>query len=106
MLKNFVTFLYFTAVIAICIFIFVSVNFIILSNDPLQRNYTKIIIAKIAYKIIIDIIAIMFSYGLFLLISKLTVLKAEKKDIFKLLTLIFTVVSVISLAVFSFVVIR
>ena len=102
--KNLITFFYFASVVVICIFIFVSINFIILSNDPLQKNYTKIISAKIVYAIFIDIIAIGFSYSLYLIIRKLTLLEAETKDILILLSIIFTSTAFISLAVFLFII--
>ena len=102
--KNLITSFYFASVVVICIFIFVSINFIILSNDALQKNYTKIISAKIVYAIFIDIIAIGFSYSLYLIIRKLTLLEAETKDILILLSIIFTSTAFISLAVFLFII--
>lgn len=100
MVKNYITILYFFIVGILCFFILISINFIIISDETLKKNLTKIILSRIAYTLIVNLLAIGLSYGLYLIIKKLTILETENKNVLKLLTAIFTTVSVISLSIF------
>lgn len=100
MVKNYITTLYFFIVGVICFFILFSINFIIISDEILNQNLTKIILSRIAYALIVNLVAIGLSYGLYLLISKLIILQTENKNVLKLLIAIFTTVTIISLSIF------
>jgi len=100
MLRNFITVLYFAIVAIFCVFIFISVNFIIASSETIANNFNKIIVSKILYTIVLDFISIGILYLVYLALRKLMNLKTENKNILKLLTIIFTTVSIIALITF------
>lgn len=100
MLKNFFTFLYFAIVAIVSVFIFISTNFIIASDESISNNFNRIIISKIGITIIIDLLAIGVLYVIYLALKKLMKLETENRHILKLLTVVFSIVSIISLIIF------
>lgn len=104
MLKNFIKFIYISFNAFLCLFILFTVNFIIVSDERMEKHFTEIILKKIAYALIVDLLSIFLSYILYQILKKYLPFKNENKKIIKYLFIIYTIVSVISLLAFVMIV--
>ena len=81
MKKNFITFIYVLLNAFLCLFILFTINFIIVSDERMEKHFAEIILKKIAYALIVDLLAIFLSYILYQIFKKYLPFEKENKKI-------------------------